>query len=629
MKKITVVIPTCDRAKTLYYSLKTCLNQTYPNYEIIVSNNASIDNTEEVVKSFNDTRIKYIKTKSKLSMTEHWEFALNHVDEGYVSIIGDDDGLLPNAVDKMGEMLNKHNISAIASIPLVYVWAESYNLIEENFEYSFLNSKEILDKLSKSFDYYPEFTLTPTIYRGLVSLEVIKRIKYRDNLFFNSPIPDIYSNIIILSEIENYLFSKTPFFIIGTSKYSTGTSFSKDKKSYFNKSIINNFYGNSKPLNIHPKLGTGTYNFKINIDSITFSEAFLQAREKNNRVPEIRIEDLLDKIINYNIFQEQYTKEQELLVLDIAKNIAKINNLENFYFEKLKKRNKIKKNNLVLEQLLSKSKITFFPDSSIKDINSFSLKLSDYSKDCYEKLSYKPYNIELKNESENTFVLNFSINDEHLNTIETNKIKIFLPNNKQIKVIYDFDLPQNITEKYYLISRPIKIEKLSIENIDLINNNIDQIWVYDEKDKNNLINQKITSNKIFVIPKIVENNIQEVFTLIEQQFKFLTELPIRYKKPDLRELKLEAILQFENKNFSLAKELYQKLFSIDSNNQAFNFNIGLCLFFEEKYSEALQVFSTCLKNGYINKEVYQYLHEALLKIGDEKTASIIKLKFLT
>lgn len=629
MKKITIIIPTCDRAETLYYSLKTCLNQTYPSYEILVSNNASIDDTEEVVKSFTDPRIKYIKTESKLSMTEHWEFALSHVVEGYVSIIGDDDGLLPNAVDKMGDLINKYNISAIASIPVIYIWGESYNLVEDGFGYCFLNSKDILDKLSKSFEYYPEFTITPTIYRGLVNIEVINKIKNRDKLFFNSPIPDIYSNIIILAEIKNYLFSKTPFFIIGTSKYSTAASLSKDKKSTLNKSIINNFYGKSKPLNVHPKLGKGTYNFKISIEAIIFAEAFLQAREKNHSIPEIKIEDVIDKIINYNLLNDHYNKEQELMVLDITKNIAKLNNLEDFFDFKLKNRIRLTKNNLILEKILKGTNINFFSNNSIKDIYSFSVELKKYSEKSYFFTYYKPYNIEIIEKLKNNLIIEFILNDKYLDELDLNKIEFSLKENLKVLLIYDFDLRQEIPENYYLISRPIEIEELSIENIDLINNMLDQIWVYDDSYKNNLVTQKINPNKVFIIPKIVENNIQEVFTLIEAQFKLLNGLPIRYKKPELKEMKVQAISQFENKNFALAKELFKKLFSIDSNNQEFNFNIGLCLFFEEKYSEALQIFSTCLKNGYTSKEVYQYLYEALLKIGDEKTASIIKLKFLT
>ena len=58
--KFTILIPTRERADTLEYTIRTCLNQTYGNLEIIVSDNFSQDNTQHIVKQFNDNRLKYI-----------------------------------------------------------------------------------------------------------------------------------------------------------------------------------------------------------------------------------------------------------------------------------------------------------------------------------------------------------------------------------------------------------------------------------------------------------------------------------------------------------------------------------------------------------------------------------------
>ncbi len=63
---VTIGIPTFNRADSyLKYSLKSAVSQTYSNIEIIVSDNASTDNTETFVKSFNDPRIRYIQAKRK------------------------------------------------------------------------------------------------------------------------------------------------------------------------------------------------------------------------------------------------------------------------------------------------------------------------------------------------------------------------------------------------------------------------------------------------------------------------------------------------------------------------------------------------------------------------------------
>lgn len=59
---ITIAIPTYNRADSyLRHALDSALNQTYKNIEIVVSDNCSVDNTEEVVQGLHDPRIRYFK----------------------------------------------------------------------------------------------------------------------------------------------------------------------------------------------------------------------------------------------------------------------------------------------------------------------------------------------------------------------------------------------------------------------------------------------------------------------------------------------------------------------------------------------------------------------------------------
>lgn len=60
MNKISVIIPTWNRAKTIKVAISSVLNQTLPPYEILICDDGSEDNTFSVVESFKDDRIKYI-----------------------------------------------------------------------------------------------------------------------------------------------------------------------------------------------------------------------------------------------------------------------------------------------------------------------------------------------------------------------------------------------------------------------------------------------------------------------------------------------------------------------------------------------------------------------------------------
>jgi len=65
--KVSVMVLTFNRSKLLKETIDSILNQTFKDFEIIVVDNYSTDNTEEVVKSYNDNRIKYFKNKNVVS----------------------------------------------------------------------------------------------------------------------------------------------------------------------------------------------------------------------------------------------------------------------------------------------------------------------------------------------------------------------------------------------------------------------------------------------------------------------------------------------------------------------------------------------------------------------------------
>jgi glycosyltransferase involved in cell wall biosynthesis len=120
--KVSVVIPTRERAETLEYTIKTALNQTLQAYEVIVSDNFSQDHTKQVFDSFNDARLKYVNTMQRLSMTDNFNFGVSHATGDYIIIIGDDDGIMPNAIDKFCKVIDTHPSDLYTWPRHGYVW---------------------------------------------------------------------------------------------------------------------------------------------------------------------------------------------------------------------------------------------------------------------------------------------------------------------------------------------------------------------------------------------------------------------------------------------------------------------------------------------------------------------------
>jgi len=89
---VTIAIPTYNRAdKYLKQTLESALNQTYENLEILVSDNCSTDNTEELVLSYSDSRLRYFKQKENLGPRGNSNFLLSKAKGKYFHMFHDDD----------------------------------------------------------------------------------------------------------------------------------------------------------------------------------------------------------------------------------------------------------------------------------------------------------------------------------------------------------------------------------------------------------------------------------------------------------------------------------------------------------------------------------------------------------
>lgn len=89
---VTIAIPTYNRANSyLKQAIQSAVNQIYSNIEIIVSDNASTDNTEMIVKSFSDPRIRYFKQGRNIGMINNCNFCLEQARGDYFLLLHDDD----------------------------------------------------------------------------------------------------------------------------------------------------------------------------------------------------------------------------------------------------------------------------------------------------------------------------------------------------------------------------------------------------------------------------------------------------------------------------------------------------------------------------------------------------------
>jgi glycosyltransferase involved in cell wall biosynthesis len=110
MPQITTIIPTFRRSQLLQKAIYSVLNQTYPDFQVCIYDNASNDETEEIVKECmrQDPRVKYHRHAKNIGMMANYAYALKEVSTPYFSLLSDDDLLLPHFYETALKAFQKH-----------------------------------------------------------------------------------------------------------------------------------------------------------------------------------------------------------------------------------------------------------------------------------------------------------------------------------------------------------------------------------------------------------------------------------------------------------------------------------------------------------------------------------------
>lgn len=96
---VTIAIPTFNRAALLQDCIAAALSQTYGNFEVVVSDNASTDETAEILKSHSDPRLRFVGQEINIGLLRNLNALLEHARGDFVVFVPDDDRISPNMVE--------------------------------------------------------------------------------------------------------------------------------------------------------------------------------------------------------------------------------------------------------------------------------------------------------------------------------------------------------------------------------------------------------------------------------------------------------------------------------------------------------------------------------------------------
>ena len=170
--KISIIIPTYNRAKIISKAIKSCLEQTYNSIEIIIIDDCSNDNTKEVIKKINDMRIKYIKLLTHKGASYSRNIGIKKAKGRYISFLDSDDIFLP---EKLKIQIN--------------------NLIKHNSDLDFCKVNRIAG-------------VNKRIYPNEIQVNIIKNGNIYDELLTNGNFISMQTILVKKEYIEKYLFDE-------------------------------------------------------------------------------------------------------------------------------------------------------------------------------------------------------------------------------------------------------------------------------------------------------------------------------------------------------------------------------------------------------------------------------------
>lgn len=312
---VSVIMPVYNGEKYIRSAIDSVLNQTFQDFEFIIINDGSIDNTENIVKSYKDKRIRYYYQKN-MGPGLARNFGMSVAQGEFISFIDSDDVYFKSKLEEQTNILknNKKFDIVYCDIEIIDVNSEHISYIKDEFGYtkkediyaymlfrqvipsppsimirtecykkgckfggnSFMaEDYEFLLKLSQNFEFYylplvlykyrkHEFNLTNKL-KETQKLEIEVVNKYNDNYIIEKV------NGSSFSDLEKGLLIAKIFIKIG--RYNRAVDILEDLKENYNSELVWFYLGNCYYIKNRYIDSINCYTKAINID-INMAESY-------------------------------------------------------------------------------------------------------------------------------------------------------------------------------------------------------------------------------------------------------------------------------------------------------------------------------------------------------------------
>lgn len=128
---VTVLLPVYNASAYLRECIDSILNQTYTDFELLVINDGSTDNSEEIILSYTDKRIRYVKNETNIKLIATLNKGIDLATGKYIARMDSDDICLPQRLEKQVAFMEANGMVGVCG-----TWVKTLGL-EKDYEVKF------------------------------------------------------------------------------------------------------------------------------------------------------------------------------------------------------------------------------------------------------------------------------------------------------------------------------------------------------------------------------------------------------------------------------------------------------------------------------------------------------------
>lgn len=203
--KFSIIMPTYNRAFCIENAINSLLKQTYQNYELIIIDDGSSDNTEELLKEkyyqyFENNKFEYIK-HNHIGVSAARNFGLNIAKNDWIAYLDTDNELKPNYLEEFAYAIYKNKNTCFYA----QILRPKSGIIGRPFNYEKLRKKNYIDggvfvHQKSLIDKYGNFDIN---LKRLVDWDLILRFTKKEKPFFIHKVLLTYNDNSDFSKITN------------------------------------------------------------------------------------------------------------------------------------------------------------------------------------------------------------------------------------------------------------------------------------------------------------------------------------------------------------------------------------------------------------------------------------------